>query len=608
MSIFKTDYLQFGENLYEVVPPVPTEDDRGGIIASPKTDAETIEAKLGDDGKLYVGADAKGSAAAALSLANENTQTKIDELSEAVDGKLAGKADTNHDHTTADIEYNAPAQVLSADTLEDALMLADEYIAKLQTEKVGYSELNAHKNDSKIHVTQADKDKWNAAEQNQNAFTTIINSNGQEYGAASSEGSFSIIGADGITVSIGAGKNADQDITIYNDGILEIETGSTNGTIKVDGTDVAVKGLGTAAYESMDNIQASIDAKADASALAGKAPATHNHDDKYYTEAEIDTKVDELNSKIINKANTVHKHNSSDVTYDGITGNYVESNANLSNVVEVLDETLNSKANLSALNSHKNDTTIHVTSTNKTQWNEAYSHVSKTDNPHGVTKAQVGLGNVDNTSDANKPVSTAQQTAMDSLLAEAKKYADDKDALLLNNSSAAVDSIMELATAMEENEEVVDALELAIGNKADKTHNHDDRYYTESEIDTKLGAKADASTLSNKADKTHSHDDKYYTETEIDAMKETMVFIDEDDNEDVADPGSTTTIAVDSALSSTSTNPVQNKVVKAALDNKCDKSYIADIFMQLKTALENSNIDGAIAVLDSAILDMTTLA
>ena len=41
-----------------------------------------------------------------------------------------------------------------------------------------------------------------------------------------------------------------------------------------------------------------------------------------------------------------------------------------------------------------------------------YTHVSDNANPHGVTKAQVGLGNVDNTSDANKPVSTAQQTAI----------------------------------------------------------------------------------------------------------------------------------------------------------------------------------------------------
>lgn len=43
----------------------------------------------------------------------------------------------------------------------------------------------------------------------------------------------------------------------------------------------------------------------------------------------------------------------------------------------------------------------------------AYDHSQKTSgNPHGVTKANVGLGNVDNTSDANKPVSTAQATAI----------------------------------------------------------------------------------------------------------------------------------------------------------------------------------------------------
>lgn len=41
-----------------------------------------------------------------------------------------------------------------------------------------------------------------------------------------------------------------------------------------------------------------------------------------------------------------------------------------------------------------------------------YAHVIDKSNPHGVTKAQVGLGSVDDTSDMNKPVSTAQQTAI----------------------------------------------------------------------------------------------------------------------------------------------------------------------------------------------------
>lgn len=41
------------------------------------------------------------------------------------------------------------------------------------------------------------------------------------------------------------------------------------------------------------------------------------------------------------------------------------------------------------------------------------AHKKDTDNPHNVTAAQVGLGNVNNTSDANKPVSTAQKAALD---------------------------------------------------------------------------------------------------------------------------------------------------------------------------------------------------
>jgi len=44
---------------------------------------------------------------------------------------------------------------------------------------------------------------------------------------------------------------------------------------------------------------------------------------------------------------------------------------------------------------------------------ELSNHTTNTNNPHSVTQAQVGLGNVDNTSDLNKPVSIAQQTELD---------------------------------------------------------------------------------------------------------------------------------------------------------------------------------------------------
>lgn len=60
MTALKTEFLKYRdsetgvEQLYEVIPPAPTESDRGGIIAAAKTENETVEAKLGEDGKLYV--------------------------------------------------------------------------------------------------------------------------------------------------------------------------------------------------------------------------------------------------------------------------------------------------------------------------------------------------------------------------------------------------------------------------------------------------------------------------------------------------------------------------------------------------------------------------
>lgn len=52
------------------------------------------------------------------------------------------------------------------------------------------------------------------------------------------------------------------------------------------------------------------------------------------------------------------------------------------------------------------DTTINNVQNNLT------THINNKANPHQVTKEQVGLSNVDNTSDANKPISNATQTAL----------------------------------------------------------------------------------------------------------------------------------------------------------------------------------------------------
>ena len=60
---------------------------------------------------------------------------------------------------------------------------------------------------------------------------------------------------------------------------------------------------------------------------------------------------------------------------------------------------------------------------------EAYDHIVRQDNPHGVTAAQIGLGLVDNTADVDKPISTATQAALDAITAQLGNISDVLDAV-----------------------------------------------------------------------------------------------------------------------------------------------------------------------------------
>lgn len=69
-------------------------------------------------------------------------------------------------------------------------------------------------------------------------------------------------------------------------------------------------------------------------------------------------------------------------------------------------------------------------------------HIADGENPHGVTKSQIGLGEVDNTSDADKPVSTAQAEAILSAkqagvdaMAEAKRKVEKTNAMATLSAS-----------------------------------------------------------------------------------------------------------------------------------------------------------------------------
>lgn len=130
-------------------------------------------------------------------------------------------------------------------------------------------------------------------------------------------------------------------------------------------------------------------------------------------------------------------------------------------------------------------------------------HINNFDNPHKTTKSQIQLGNVDNTSDVDKPVSTAQQKAIDGAYANSNKYTDQKIADLINGAPETMDTLKEIADTIEKNKSVVEALDKSIGTKANQneldTHTGNDTIHITSDERTKWN---DANN------KKHSHNNK----------------------------------------------------------------------------------------------------
>ena len=137
-----------------------------------------------------------------------------------------------------------------------------------------------------------------------------------------------------------------------------------------------------------------------------------------------------------------------------------------------------------------------------------------------ITKANIGLGNVDNTSDASKPISTAQQTALDKKVD--KTITVNGHALSTNVTVSKSDvGLGNVDNTSDVNKPISTATQTALDDKVDK--------------------------VSGKGLSTND-----YTTNE----KTKLAGIESGANKTV----------IDSALSSTSTNPVQNKIVKTSID------------------------------------------
>lgn len=110
--------------------------------------------------------------------------------------------------------------------------------------------------------------------------------------------------------------------------------------------------------------------------------------------------------KAADSANFKELEDAMNAVIDNLEGRIQDTDGNLAKEVE------NRKGEINRVEKLISDETATRAQADTNVNAKVDSHITNKSNPHGVTKAQVGLGNVNNTSDTDKPVSTAQATAI----------------------------------------------------------------------------------------------------------------------------------------------------------------------------------------------------
>lgn len=248
------------------------------------------------------------------------------------------------------------------------------------------------------------------------------------------------------------------------------------------------------------------------SKLGGKSNVGHNHDERYYTETEIDAKVNNINSQInsligftatiVNSLPSTGevgvmylKLNTSASVEGNIYDEYIwvnnkfekigstETTVDLSGYVTQteMNTQLANKANIN--HSHTSDSIDLEEGSDDDMWMYEYG-INKQSSVNGfVYDHEKKLENIDD---------GANKTVVDSNLSSSSKNPVQNkvvnSALNGKSNTGHEHTSDEIHYAYDQNVSVTTILE----NKAPTHHTHDDRYYTEAEIDEKLNGKADS--------------------------------------------------------------------------------------------------------------------
>lgn len=178
--------------------------------------------------------------------------------------------------------------------------------------------------------------------------------------------------------------------------------------------------------------------------------------------------------------------------------------------------------------------------------NDLTAHKNSTNNPHNVTKEQVGLGNVNNTSDLDKPISTAVQTALN-------LKANNSDLATVAKSGSYNDLI---------DKPTIPTKTSDLDNDSGFLTNIPEEYVTKTELSTDLAKKADVTSIPTKISDL-DNDSGFIDSTGLSSyVLKTELATELESKQD--------TLTFDNVPTLNSNNPVTSSGIKTSLDLKQD--------------------------------------
>lgn len=348
-------------------------------------------------------------------------------------------------------------------------------------------------------------------------------------------------------------NSINNDVTELNNALNEkagkdVATQSANGLMsaadktKLDGIEEGANKTVVDAALS-DTSTNSVQNKVIDAALAGKANTSHTHTKSEITDFPTSLPASDVSEWA--KAATKPTYTASEVGADAsgsanaaLTAAKAYTDTEIAGLINGAPTTLDTLGEIATAMSENQSVVEALNSAIGTKANasDLTTHTGNTSNPHSVTKAQVGLGNVPNVSTNDQTPTYSDTTTFETLTS------GEKISVALGKIKLAITNL--------------------INHIANKSNPHG---VTKSQIG--LGNVGNFKAVSTVAGQGLTEDEKANARTNIGVGTSSF----SGDYNDLSNKP-----VVDTALSSTSTNTVQNKVVNAALNEKANKSKYGD--------------------------------